>query len=112
MARGTVRGSAALGWVPRAASATATLELELPPPCERIDVALRLGLVERVLLLNLCHQIVLVLESGDLLGAGLAHFCSISPLIPATAAGVFLSSNRILSVISASFSVIWFLKVI
>src|SRR6185295_4502279 len=44
--------------VPRAATTTATHELEPPSPCERIDVALRLGLVERVLRLDLHHQVV------------------------------------------------------
>src|SRR5690606_19132632 len=66
-----LRSDAALGEA-RAASTTATRELELPPLRECIDVALRLGLVEGVLRLDLCYQVVPVLEGGDLLGAELA----------------------------------------
>ena len=50
----------------------ATHELELPPFRERIDVTLRLGFVELVFRLEPGHQVVSVLEGGDLLGAEFA----------------------------------------
>src|SRR6185295_16238790 len=75
--------------LPVAASTTATRELELPSFRERVDIALRLGLVDRVLRLNLLHQVVLVLERAYLFSGELAP-----PLLDLASHAVGVSLRR------------------